>query len=188
MSFPAASTPEIVAAVIFGIAVLHTFSTKFFAHLAHVQPRHAGLWHLLAEVEVVFGFWAFVLIATLFWLSGKDAAVDYLEARNFTEPMFVFVIMVIAASRPILHTVMATVRLIAAMIPVQRAVAVYFLCLAFVPLLGSFITEPAAMTLAALMLRDSFFRQQISNRLKYATIGLLFVNISIGGTDRKSVV
>jgi hypothetical protein len=55
MSFPAASTPEIVAAVIFGIAVLHTFSTKFFAHLAHVQPRHAGLWHLLAEVEVVFG-------------------------------------------------------------------------------------------------------------------------------------
>ena len=182
MSFPAASTPEIVAAVIFGIAVLHTFSTKFFAHLAHVQPRHAGLWHLLAEVEVVFGFWAFVLIATLFWLSGKDAAVEYLEARNFTEPMFVFVIMVIAASRPILHTVMATVRLIAAMIPVQRAVAVYFLCLAFVPLLGSFITEPAAMTLAALMLRDSFFRQQISNRLKYATIGLLFVNISIGGT------
>ena len=182
MSFPAASTPEIVAAVIFGIAVLHTFSSKFFAHLAHVQPRHAGLWHLLAEVEVVFGFWAFVLIATLFWLSGKDAAVEYLEARNFTEPMFVFVIMVIAASRPILHTVMATVRLIAAMIPVQRAVAVYFLCLAFVPLLGSFITEPAAMTLAALMLRDSFFRQQISNRLKYATIGLLFVNISIGGT------
>ena len=182
MPFPAASTPEIVAAVIFGIAVLHTFSTKFFAHLAHVQPRHAGLWHLLAEVEVVFGFWAFVLIATLFWLSGKDAAVEYLEARNFTEPMFVFVIMVIAASRPILHTVMATVRLIAAMIPVQRAVAVYFLCLAFVPLLGSFITEPAAMTLAALMLRDSFFRQQISNRLKYATIGLLFVNISIGGT------
>ena len=182
MSFPAASTPEIVAAVIFGIAVVHTFSTKFFAHLAHVQPRHAGLWHLLAEVEVVFGFWAFVLIATLFWLSGKDAAVDYLEARNFTEPMFVFVIMVIAASRPILHTVMATVRLIAAMIPIQRAVAVYFLCLAFVPLLGSFITEPAAMTLAALMLRDSFFRQQISNRLKYATIGLLFVNISIGGT------
>lgn len=182
MSISAVSTPEIVAAAIFGIAVLHTFSTKFFAHLAHVQPRHAGLWHLLAEVEVVFGFWAFVLIAALFSLSGKDAAVHYLEARNFTEPMFVFVIMVIAASRPILETVMRTVRLIAAMIPIQRAVAVYFLCLSLVPLLGSFITEPAAMTLAALMLRDSFFSQPISNRLKYATIGLLFVNISIGGT------
>jgi hypothetical protein len=68
------------------------------------------------------------------------------------------------------------------MIPINRSVAVYFLCLSAVPLLGSFITEPAAMTLAALMLRDGYFRQQLSNRLKYATIGLLFVNISIGGT------
>lgn len=182
MSNLAASTPEIVAAAIFLVAVLHTFSTRFFAHLAHVQPKHAGLWHLLAEVEVVFGFWAFVLIALLFWLSGKDAAIRYLESRNFTEPMFVFVIMVIAASRPILNTVIGAVRLLATMIPIHRAVAVYFLCLSVVPLLGSFITEPAAMTLAALMLRDGYFRQNLSNRLKYATIGLLFVNISIGGT------
>jgi len=178
----AVSTPEIIAAIIFAIAVLHTFSTKFFAHLAHVQPRHAGLWHLLGEVEVVFGFWAFILVALLFWLSGGVAAIEYLEARNFTEPMFVFVIMVIAASRPILVTVMAIINLLAAMIPIRRPVAVFFLCLAVVPLLGSFITEPAAMTLAALMLRDGFFKQQLSNRLKYATIGLLFVNISIGGT------
>jgi len=178
----AVSTPEIIAAIIFAIAVLHTFSTKFFAHLAHVQPRHAGLWHLLGEVEVVFGFWAFILVALLFWLSGGVAAIEYLEARNFTEPMFVFVIMVIAASRPILRTVMSFINLLAAMIPIRRPVAVFFLCLAVVPLLGSFITEPAAMTLAALMLRDGFFRYQLSNRLKYATIGLLFVNISIGGT------
>ena len=193
MSSAVVSTPEIIAAAIFAIAVLHTFSTKFFAHLAHVQPRHAGLWHLLAEVEVVFGFWAFVLGAalTLFmpYLKGMRRlwllilpSFTYLEARNFTEPMFVFVIMVIAASRPILNVVMTTVRLIASMIPIQRAVAVYFLCLSFVPMLGSFITEPAAMTLAALMLRDSYFQQHLSNRLKYATIGLLFVNISIGGT------
>ena len=182
MPSPLTSTPEIIAAVIFAIAVLHTFSTKFFAHLAHIQPRHAGLWHLLAEVEVVFGFWAFILVATLVVLSGKDAVVTYLEARNFTEPMFVFVIMVIAASRPILHSVMAVVRLLAASIPIPKAVAVFFLCLSAVPLLGSFITEPAAMTLAALMLRDSYFSQGLSNRLKYATIGMLFVNISIGGT------
>ena len=61
----AASAPEIAAAAIFAVAVAHTFSTRFFAHLAHLQPRHAGLWHLLAEVEVVFGLWAFVLVATL---------------------------------------------------------------------------------------------------------------------------
>jgi hypothetical protein len=178
----ATTTPEIIAAAIFFIAVLHTFSTKIFAHLAHVQPKHAGLWHLLGEVEVVFGFWAFVLIAILFWLSGQTATVSYLESRNFTEPMFVFVIMVIAASKPILNVVMSLIRYIASLIPIQRSVGVYFLCLSVVPLLGSLITEPAAMTLAALMLRDGYFQHHLSKRLKYATIGLLFVNISIGGT------
>jgi Na+/H+ antiporter NhaD/arsenite permease-like protein len=182
MVIPAASVPEIVAAAVFAVAVIHTFSTKFFAHLAHLQPRHAGLWHLLGEVEVVFGLWAFVLVAILFWLSGQDAAVGYLEGRNFTEPMFVFVVMVIAASRPIVMTVIGAVRLLAAMIPIHKALATYFLCLSVVPLLGSFITEPAAMTLAALMLRDSYFQQGLSNRLKYATLGMLFVNVSIGGT------
>ena len=182
MAIPAASVPEIVAAAVFAVAVIHTFSTKFFAHLAHLQPRHAGLWHLLGEVEVVFGLWAFVLVAALFWLSGQDAAVGYLEGRNFTEPMFVFVVMVIAASRPIVMTVIGVVRLLAAMIPIHKALATYFLCLSVVPLLGSFITEPAAMTLAALMLRDSYFQQGLSHRLKYATLGMLFVNVSIGGT------
>ena len=176
------SAPEILAAVLFALAVVHTFSTRFFAHLAHRQTTHAGLWHLLAEVEVVFGFWAFVLIVALFWLVGREGAIAYLEGRDFTEPMFVFVVMVIAASRPIVVTVMGGVRLLASVMPVPRTLAVYFLCLALVPLLGSFITEPAAMTLAALMLRDGYFRRGLSNRLKYATLGMLFVNISIGGT------
>ena len=179
---PAVTAPELVAAVCFGLAVLHTFSTGLFARLAHSQPRHAGLWHLLGEVEVVFGFWAFVLFAALFWLSGQDAAVAYVEGRNFTEPLFVFVIMVIAASRPILVSVMQLVDSLAGLLPNARPVAVFFLCLGLVPLLGSVITEPAAMTLAALMLRDRFFSQGLSTRLKYATLGMLFVNISIGGT------
>lgn len=180
--FNAVTPTELVASFIFAIAVLHTFTTKYFIQLAHRQPRHAGLWHLLGEVEVVFGFWAFVLIATMFLISSQQTAVDYLESRNFTEPMFVFVIMVIAASRPVLVLIQDVVRLMAQAIPIHRAVATFFLCLFAVPLLGSFITEPAAMTLAALMLRDRFFSQGISERLKYATIGLLFVNVSIGGT------
>lgn len=175
-------TSQYVATAIFAVAVLHTFSTKIFAHFARLQPRHAGLWHLLGEVEVVFGLWAFVLMAFLFYRSGKSAAVQYIDSRNFTEPMFVFVIMVIAASRPILHGVIATVQRLASMIPIQRTLAVYFLSLTAVPLLGSLITEPAAMTLAALMLRDCYFSYRLSTRLKYATLGLLFVNVSIGGT------
>ena len=174
--------PEIVAAIVFALAVLHTFSTKLFARLAHVQPAHAGLWHLLAEVEVVFGFWAFVLVIALVALTGKTDAVDYMESRNFTEPMFVFVIMVIAASRPILDICGSAVRILARLLPLQQSPVVYFLCLSLIPILGSFITEPAAMTVAALMLRDRYFGSALSARLKYATLGVLFVNVSIGGT------
>lgn len=173
---------QLIAAVLFALAVIHTFSTKYFEHLAHIQPRHAGVWHLLGEVEVVFGFWAMVLILFIFAISGKHEAITYLESRDFTEPMFVFVIMVIAGTRPILDLAASSVQRIAFFLPINKGTAIYFLLLAFVPLLGSFITEPAAMTLAALMLRDTLFSKEISTKLKYATVGVLFVNVSIGGT------
>lgn len=173
---------DIVAAALFALAVIHTFSTKFFERLARRHPAHAGFWHLMGEVEVVFGVWAMALMVCIFALMGKDSAVGYLESRNFTEPMFVFVIMVIAGTRPIIEWAGATVRQMARAIPLPGAMATYFLLLAFVPLMGSFITEPAAMTLAALMLRDTIFARAVSQRLLYATVGVLFVNISIGGT------
>lgn len=182
MNEPLVSTPEFVAAAVFAVAVIHTFATGFFARLAHRSERHGGLWHLLSEVEVVFGFWAFVLVAALVLLTGRHDAVEYMESRNFTEPMFVFVIMVIAASRPVLEFCGAAIRITARLTPVGEASGVYFLCLAAVPLLGSFITEPAAMTLAALMLRDGYFVRDLPQRFKYATLGVLFVNVSVGGT------
>jgi len=173
---------ELAGATLFGLAVLHTFSTKYFEHLAHTQPGHAGLWHLLGEVETVFGFWAFVLLIFMAAAVGWGAASDYLDNRRFVEPMFVFVIMVISASRPILQLVSDLVRRLATVVPLPAAVAYYFLALAAVPLLGSIVTEPAAMTIAAVMLRDVIFSRNASSRLKYATLGVLFVNVSIGGT------
>ncbi len=176
------STIQIIGAALFAIAVAHTFLTKYFERLAHLQPRHAGIWHLLGEVEVVFGFWAFVLLALYALLHGTGEATHYLEGLNYTEPAFVFVIMVVAASRPILELCKLGARALARYIPLNDSVAFYFICLSVVPLLGSFITEPAAMTLAALILRDNFYAKNISHRLKYVTLGTLFVNVSIGGT------
>jgi Na+/H+ antiporter NhaD/arsenite permease-like protein len=173
---------EIISAALFAVAILHTFSTKFFERLAHTRPTHAGLWHLLGEVEVVFGFWAMILVLFMFAVEGRDSATQYLDSRNFTEPMFVFAIMVVAGTKPVLQFAMWCVRTVAQFIPLPRALVFYFATLSVVPLLGSFITEPAAMTLAALILRDSYFSRGISTRLKYATLGVLFVNVSIGGT------
>ena len=175
-------TLQWTSAAIFAVALVHTFSTKFFEHLAHTQPSHAGLWHLLGEVEVVFGFWALVLMLVIFFGQGTGQATHYLETRNFTEPMFVFAIMVIAGTRPILNLGTLAVQALARLLPVGRSLAFYAVLLSAVPLLGSIITEPAAMTLAALLLRDRYFLPGRSARFKYLTLGVLFVNISIGGT------
>ena len=114
---------HVVATVLFAVAILHTFSVPVFARLAHRGGRHAGVWHLLSEVEAVFGFWAFVLIAALALLGGVDTAVSYMDTRNFTEPLFVFAIMVVAASRPILELVNGVVRLLARAMPLRRWLA-----------------------------------------------------------------
>ncbi|NEN75559.1 hypothetical protein F9B74_04350 [Pelistega sp. NLN82] len=175
------STIEVVATILFVLAIIHTFSVPVFAKLAHKGGPHAGIWHLMSEVEAVFGIWAAVLLVFMAITSGVGSAVSYMDSRNFTEPLFVCVIMVIAGSRPILEMVKSVVRTIAQKVPVHTEVATFFITLSLVPLLGSFITEPAAMTLAALMLREAFFSRTRSLRLKYLVIGVLFVNISIGG-------
>lgn len=171
-----------IAAIIFFLALIHTFSTKYFEGLAHRYPKHEGLFHLLGEVEVVFGFWAFILIGVMAFYSGGTQAVDYLESRQYTEPLFVFVIMVVAASRPIIEFAKQLVIKTARLIPIHQTLAQTWVALSIVPLLGSLITEPAAMTLAALILSPLIFRKEIPEWIKYAAIGVLFVNISIGGT------
>lgn len=176
------SAIQYTALAIFVLALAHTFAAKQFERLSHRFPRHAGLFHLLGEVEVVFGFWAIVLIVAMGLMQGGAQALAYAESRNYTEPLFVFVVMVVAASRPVLRTVIWAVDGIARVMPLRTPVASAWLGLAAVPLLGSLITEPAAMTIAALMLAPQVFRTDVPERLKYLAIGALFVNVSIGGT------
>ena len=177
-----AGTVGMVAAGLFALALVHTFSTQVFERLAQARPRHAGMWHLLGEVEVVFGFWACVLVLAMAALAGTAEAVKYVESRDFTEPLFVFAIMVVAGTRPILALAGGGVNAVSRWLPLPATASRYFVVLCLVPLLGSFITEPAAMTLAALMLREPVFGHSVPARIKYATLGVLFVNISIGGT------
>ena len=177
-----ATTINLIGTAFFAAAVLHTFSTKFFEHLAHQSQYHARFWHLMGEVEIVFGLWATVLICFMFSVYDQTYAINYLEGQDFTEPLFVFVIMVISASKPILDLCSNIVLRLSGIFPSYQSFTRYFIILSVVPLLGSFITEPAAMTLAALLLKRDFYDQNISTRMMYATISVLFVNISIGGT------
>jgi hypothetical protein len=177
---------EILATVLFGLAVLHTFCVKRFAHWAHRCPRDSlgeNLLHFLAETEVVFGLWAAVLFVGVGLLKGSlHNAVAYIDGLNFTEAKFVFVIMVVAATRPVVKLGETLISFAARLIPARESIAFYIAALVFGPLLGSFITEPAAMTLLALLLKRRYFDHGISRKFAYATLGLLFVNVSIGGT------
>jgi hypothetical protein len=188
-----------IATAIFAIAILHTFAAGRFAALAHrVQHRHdrrataagrpqtpsvaAELLHFFGEVEVVFGLWALVLLVAMSLDKGWEPAKHYLnDTVNYTEPLFVVVIMALAATRPIVGFAEATLRQVANAMGGTPA-AWWGAILTIGPLLGSFITEPAAMTISALLLGRQFFDLNPSRRLKYATLGLLFVNVSIGGT------
>ena len=177
---------ELLATVLFGLAVLHTFCVKRFAHWAQQFPPSSvqeNLLHFLAETEVVFGLWAATLFLGIALLEGSfHDAVAYIEGLNFTEPKFVFVIMVVAATRPVVKLAETLISLAARLIPGKESVTFYIAALFLGPLLGSFITEPAAMTLLALLLKRRYFDRGISRKLAYATLGLLFVNVSVGCT------
>lgn len=175
---------EILATILFALGILHTFSAKYFLHLSHRYQKGSvqeGLFHFLGEVEVVFGLWAALLLIGRAWLEDGPNAVQWLEGLHFTEPAFVFVIMTIAATRPVLRFAELAVAGGARLVPARGAVAFYFAALVVGPLLGSFITEPAAMTVTALLLKRVFYDRGLSPALKYTTLGVLFVNISIGG-------
>ncbi|WP_319240159.1 putative Na+/H+ antiporter [uncultured Propionivibrio sp.] len=173
---------ELIALTLFVIAVTHTFSTKYFEHRARLSADHQGFWHLLGEVEVVFGLWAFVLFALLALAGDLSSAIAYIDSRNFTEPLFVFAIMAVAATRPILESTSAIILRIGKALSAKTMLGTYAATLCLIPLLGSFITEPAAMTLAAIIIGQQFFARGVSLRFKYATLAVLFVNVSVGGT------
>jgi len=179
------SIVEVGATVIFTLAILHTFLVSKFSEMAHHYPEGSmgeNIFHFLAEVEAVFGIWAAAFILFMVGVQGFSAPIPYLESLNFTEPVFVFVIMAMAATRPVIKLAEALIIAISHLVPLPKKMAFYLTALVVGPLLGSFITEPAAMTVIALILQKNFFSREMSTKFKYATIGLLFVNVSIGGT------
>lgn len=182
------------ATLIFALAIAHTFvASKFQKRSLRMEAEDeaagrpvrpsAMLYHFLGEVETIFGIWALVLFGMLAaWPGlGWEVASEYINSRNYAEPIFVVVIMTMAAAKPVVDWAEIALGRIAKL-GGSTPLAWWFTLLTVAPLLGSFITEPAAMTLTALLLRDKFFSRNPSPALAYGTLALLFVNISVGGT------
>lgn len=187
------------ATLLFLGAITHTFMTYRFRHVAHLlERRHearmragatenrvsssARFFHFLGEPEAVFGFWAVPLFFTIASFYDRDTAVSYINhGVNFTEAVFVVVIMTIASTRPILELAEKSLRLLARL-GGETPLAWWLVLLVVGSLLGSLITEPAAMTICASLLASKFYARGPNKKLAYGTLGLLFVAISVGGT------
>ncbi len=191
---------NLVATLIFFLAIVHTFMTGRFMAIAHKweheheekikkgeanrESVHHGaeLFHFLGEIETVFGIWAVALGMAIIGFYDWKTMVNYISYEvNYTEPLFVVVIMTLAATRPILRLSETLIRKIANLLG-GTLTSQWLTTLTIGPVLGSFITEPAAMTISALVLARILYELEPSQRFKYATLGLLFVNISVGGT------
>lgn len=206
LSFRAGRQPFLlVASIIFVLAILHTFFAVSITRIAHkVQHDHdarvrssraahgqstdaddlvsfkATMLHFLGEVEAIFGIWVLVLLTAMFSFYDLTTVKSYVMSVNFTEPLFVVVIMAFASTRPILNFAESCLSFVAR-IGKQTPAAWWLSIMIVAPILGSFITEPGAMTIAAMLLAKKFYQLKPSPRFAYATLGLLFVNISIGG-------
>ncbi len=196
------------ATLLFLAAVVHTFFTHKFRHWAHVlKDRHnakfqqqrlatapsgeelppippcipARVLHFLGEVEAVFGIWVVPLFLLMMLRVGRPQTIEYINNRvSYQEPLFVVVIMAIASTRPILRLAEQCLRIVAGL-GKERPVAWWLAILTLGPLLGSLITEPAAMTIAASLLARQFYSLKPRLSFAHATLGLLFVNVSVGG-------
>jgi hypothetical protein len=205
----AAEPFNLVASAIFLAAIVHTFFAARIRHLAHViEERHRAklgraaeaaddddadgrpdevsflgqILHFFGEVEAIFGIWVLALAGAIVWFKGVETAIHYVGVQvNYTEPLFVVVIMTLAATRPVLLLAERCLHA-ASRLGGATPAAWWLAILTLGPVLGSFITEPAAMTISALLLAKQFYVLHPSSRLKYATLGLLFVNVSVGGT------
>ncbi len=196
---------NVIATVIFFLAIIHTFLAKRFMLLAHrwreeheaeMRKRGRGsrvngqqevsfkaeVMHFFGEIEAIFGIWVVPLLIAVTFFRGWQSAEHYVSRSvNFTEPMFVVVIMTIASTRPVLCAAEWFIGL-GARVAGGKPMGWWLSILTIGPVLGSFITEPAAMTICALLLARQFYDLSPGKALRYATIGLLFVNISVGGT------
>lgn len=183
---------HLVALLIFIFAVLHTLSVhkihqwakKYEKNHPHRKGRalHCFIQFLffLSEVEIVFAFWAIPLFLAMTFFYNHEIALEYINTRDYTEPLFVVIVLSLAASRPIVHLAERALAGSAKLLGDSLS-AWWFVLLTVGPLLGSLITEAAAMTLAALLLSRQFYIYRPSQQLSYATLALLFVNISVGG-------
>lgn len=195
---------NLFALACFILAVIHTFLAHFFTRKAHtrafplgVSPEKEGrpssqkgevtkesfITHILlffGEVEVVYGLWCFVFFAVAAYWYGLEPVLSHIASHDYTEALFVAIALAIASTYPIMRFADSALSRLAD-IGGGSPMAWWVLLLGVGPFLGALLKETVAMTILVVLLAKHFFASRPSQPLAYATLGLLFTNISVAG-------
>lgn len=182
------------ATVLFFFSVVHTFLTPWFyqrfqvcKHKKMIFPEKwkKYLWlsecyRLLSRVETVFILWAVPLFLWFLYTEGYKMTISYFNSRNYIFSLFIIIMLLLLESRPIVYLSECIFSSIAK-IGKQSPRCWWWTLMIATPVSSVLLKETGAMIIATTLLSRSFYRFAPSTRFAYATMGLLFSNISLGG-------
>lgn len=195
MILPHYSVPlQIGALACFILSIVHIFMIPVFARLyrnyqnkriAFPEDWKRFLWlgewyRLMSTIELVFLLWSVPLFFWFLYTEGYKGTMAYLNTRNYTFSMFIIVMWLLLGSKPISYAVehaFAKIANIGRQSPKSWWLTVMFVA----PLSTIFLRETGAIIIATTLLAKYFYDLSPSTRFSYATMGLLFSNVSIGG-------
>ena len=176
-----------MASLFFTIAVAHVLVlSAIFRRLAHATPllyrRRIACLHFLGEAEWAFGLWALVWLLAECTINGTAQSIQWIRETPFHECGVVLVLMTLASDSAFNERVGEVLHWLSGHLPIlSQSSARLAVTLWAGPLLGSLLTEPAAMTITAALLGRTVFNHPLPENLKYKILGSLLVNISVGG-------
>ncbi|ANH78750.1 putative Na+/H+ antiporter [Candidatus Chlamydia sanziniae] len=191
---PYSTSLKIGATALFFCSIFHTFLTPWlhrlcqsYEHKKLVVPefwKHyapiSEFYRLVSKVEIVFCLWSVPLFCWFLYTEGYRITLAYFNSRNYSFAVFVMVILVLLESRPIVYL---AERLLSTIAKIGRTSpkSWWWTLMIATPLLSALLKETGAMIIGATLLMRHFYIFSPSRRFAYATMGLLFSNISIGG-------
>lgn len=188
------TTLQIGATSLFVLSIIHMFLApwftrlyRFFQHKKIVFPERwkKYLWlseffRLIGRIELVFILWSIPLFFLFIYTEGYRITMAYFNTRNYTFALFIMIMWILLGSKPISYLAEHTFAKIASI--GRQSPKSWWLTVMFVaPLSTSFLKETGAIIIATTLLAKYFYDLSPSSKFAYATMGLLFSNISVGG-------
>ncbi len=170
------------------LALVHTFLIPVFSKAIKLNAKPSfrdHILHGLCEVELVFAVWAILFLFIGYVFQSRALVLSFISEINISEPFFIFCVVVMGSAKPILRFSQAIIfklsEKISKVLSLASIQCQVFILLVLGPLLGSIVTEPAAMTIISLLLLRMLSGAEHSSRFLYSLLAVVFVNISVGG-------